>query len=156
MAPPPPPQPLPEMVMGETWQFVAVPAGEVTTLFEHRPIPIVAAPPDRWPLQLGLASTAKVPGIMIQGGRRSRQLAQWLQAQTPQAVMALATDPGGLILEAADQQRWVLATFMDPEVLESARLYQTRQQNCQGLHFLLIQPDASGLTSSGFWLLQAQ
>ena len=68
--------------------------------------------------------------------------------------MAMATDPGGLILAAAGDRRWVLATFTDAEVLQSAQLYQQRQQNAKGLHFLLIQPDDSGVTSSGFWLLQ--
>lgn len=149
-----PPQPLPDAVLGETWQFGAVPAGDMTSLFEHRPIPIVVAPPDRWPLQLALASTTKIPGVIIQGGRRSRLLAQWLQEQQPEAVVAMATDPGGLILAAAGDRRWVLATFTDAEVLQSAQLYQQRQQNAKGLHFLLIQPDDSGVTSSGFWLLQ--
>ncbi|MGA1626638.1 MAG: Tab2 family RNA-binding protein, partial [Prochlorothrix sp.] len=121
-----PPQPLPDDVMGEQWQFVTVPAGEVTHLFEHRPIPIQVAPPDRWPLGLGLASTEKVPGLIIQGGRRSRRLAQWVQAQGPIAITAMATDPGGLILEAADDRRWVFATFTDAEVIQSAQMYQMR------------------------------
>ncbi|HEY9750428.1 MAG TPA: Tab2 family RNA-binding protein, partial [Allocoleopsis sp.] len=50
--------------------------------------------------------------------------------------------------------RWVLATFEDAEVRAAAQAYEQRKQAAQGLHFLLVQPDDSGMTYSGFWLLQ--
>ncbi|WP_017710885.1 Tab2 family RNA-binding protein [Prochlorothrix hollandica] len=149
-----PPVPLPESVQGEQWQFAAVPAAELTLVFDHRPIPVLDAPPDLWPVPLGLASTLPIPGVVIQGGRRSRPLAQWLQAQVPAAIAAIAGDPAGLILEAGLDRRWVLATFTDAAVVQSAQVYQQRLQASQGLHFLMVQPDDSGLTPTGFWLLQ--
>jgi hypothetical protein len=152
---PSPPQPLPDNLWGEHWQFVGVPAGEVCLIFEHRPIPIVAAPESRWPLTLGLASTAIVPGIVIQGGRRSLALAQWLQEQDPQELVPMTGDPWGLILWAGGDRRWVMATFTDPGVIQSAQVYQQRRSACGGLHFLLVQPDDSAMTHTGFWLLQA-
>ncbi|NER29619.1 MAG: DUF1092 family protein, partial [Symploca sp. SIO1C4] len=60
----------------------------------------------------------------------------------------------GLILDAGLVDRWVVATFDDREVAAAALVYQQRQQLSKGLHFLLVQPDDSGMTYSGFWLLQ--
>jgi hypothetical protein len=63
-------------------------------------------------------------------------------------------DPDGLILEAGLADRWVVATFSDPEVAAAAQAFRSRQQANRGLHFLLVQPDDSGMTYSGFWLLR--
>jgi RNA-binding protein Tab2/Atab2 len=68
----------------------------------------------------------------------------------------IAGAPDGLVLEAGLVDRWIVATFEDAEVTTAARLYQQRQQLSHGLHFLLVQPDDSGMTYSGFWLLQAE
>jgi hypothetical protein len=46
-----------------------------------------------------------------------------------------------------------VATFEDREVAAAAANYEQRKQLSQGLHFLLVQPDESGMTYSGFWLL---
>jgi hypothetical protein len=59
-----------------------------------------------------------------------------------------------LNLEADLCDRWILATFQDPEVAQAAQTFQERKQLNKGLHFLLVQPDDSGVTDSGFWLLQ--
>jgi hypothetical protein len=59
-----------------------------------------------------------------------------------------------LVLEAGLADRWILATFADEEVTNAGKLYQQRKQLSRGLHFLLVQPDDSGMTHSGFWLLQ--
>jgi hypothetical protein len=91
-------------------------------------------------------------------------LAQWLQAQSPLCLTCVVSEPSGLVLTTATQasqsnyqsnSRWVLATFDDPEVKQAATTYQQRQQTSQGLHFLLVQPDDSGMTYTGFWLLKA-
>ncbi|MGB3692248.1 MAG: Tab2 family RNA-binding protein, partial [Spirulinaceae cyanobacterium] len=60
---------------------------------------------------------------------------------------------GGLILAGGLVDRWIVATFEDEEVARAAKAYEERKQASQGLHFLLIQPDDSGMTTSGFWLL---
>ncbi|MER3590014.1 MAG: hypothetical protein C4322_21265, partial [Mastigocladus sp. ERB_26_1] len=52
--------------------------------------------------------------------------------------------------------RWILVTFTDPEVAAAGRVYEQRKQESCGLHFLLVQPDDSGMTFSGFWLLRAE
>lgn len=152
----PPPVPLPENLWGEQWRFAGLPAGEIEEAFGDRPIPVLEMPTLLLPLNLGLASTVPVPGVVIDGGRQSLRLARWLQEARPVALNYMAGAPDGLILEAGLAERWVVATFEDQAVATAARTYQQRQQLSQGLHFLLVQPDESGMTYSGFWLLRPE
>lgn len=149
----PPPTPLPENLWGEQWRFAALSAGDVQA-FAERPIPILKMPESLLPINLGLTSTVPVPGMVIDGGRQSMRLARWLQATLPVALNYIAGTPGGLVLEAGLVDRWIVATFEDQEVLAAAQAYEQRKQLSQKLHFLLVQPDNSGMTYSGFWLLQ--
>ena len=151
----PPPLPLPENLWGERWQFAALPAGELAPAFQNRSIPALEMPESRLPLALKLPSDLPIPGVIIEAGRRSMILTRWLQQAKPHALSAIAGEPDGLILEAGLVDRWVLTTFSDPEVSTAARSFQSRQQAALGLHFLLVQPDNSGMTYSGFWLLRA-
>ena len=149
----PPPVPLPENLWGDGWRFASLPAGDIEEVFQGRPVPILSMPELLLPLNLGLASTVPVPGVVIDGGRQSMRLARWLQDAKPFALNYIAGAPDGLILEAGLADRWVVATFEDSEVKAAAEIYQQRQQLSQGLHFLLVQPDDSGMTYTGFWLL---
>ncbi|MBD2337340.1 Tab2/Atab2 family RNA-binding protein [Calothrix sp. FACHB-156] len=151
-----PPAPLPENLWGEQWRFATLSAGDVETAFSDRPIPILHLPEFLKPLNLGLPSTAPVPGVVIYGGRQSMRLARWLHEARPASLNYIAGAPDGLVLEAGLADRWIVATFEDAEVAAAAKAYQQRQQLSQGLHFLLVQPDDSGMTYSGFWLLQAE
>ena len=152
----PPPTPLPESLWGEQWRFATLPAGDLEEAFKERPIPILEMPDFLLPLNLGLASTLAVPGVVIDGGRRSLQLAQWLQQMEPVALNYIAGELSGLVLEAGLVDRWIVATFADPEVTAAAQAYEQRKQQSEGLHFLLVEPDDSGMTYSGFWLLRTE
>ncbi len=151
-----PPQPLPENLWGERWRFASLSAIELSEAFTGRLIPVIEMPDDLAPIKLGIASDVAVPGVVIDGGRRSLQLARWLQAARPISLMAIAGAPDGLILEAGETDRWIVATFDDPEVRSAAQLYEQRKQASKGLHFLLVQPDDSGMTYTGVWLLKHQ
>ncbi|MBH8554573.1 Tab2/Atab2 family RNA-binding protein [Nostocaceae cyanobacterium CENA357] len=152
----PPPIPLPENLWGEEWRFATLQAGEFVDVFIERPIPILSMPEFLQPINLGLASTLPVPGIVIYGGRQSMRLAQWLASVRPVALNYIAGAPDGLVLEAGLIDRWIVATFEDSEVAAAAKVFEQRKQQSQGLHFLLVQPDDSGMTYSGFWLLRAE
>src|SRR4028119_436155 len=152
----PPPLPLPENLWGEQWRFATRSAGSIEEAFAERPIPILQMPKLLLPLNLGLASTLPVPGVVIDGGRQSMQLARWLQDSDPVALNYIAGAPDGLVLEAGLADRWIVATFEDQEVAAAAQTYEQRKQASQGLHFLLVQPDDSGMTYSGFWLLRKE
>lgn len=151
----PPPAPLPENLWGEEWRFATLPAGDIADILTERPIPILQVPEFLKPINLGLASTVSVPGVIIYGGRQSMRLARWVQEADPVALNYMAGAPDGLILEAGLQDRWIVATFDDSEVTDAAKVYEQRKQQSRGLHFLLVQPDDSGMTYTGFWLLQA-
>ncbi|MBD2308777.1 Tab2/Atab2 family RNA-binding protein [Chroococcidiopsis sp. FACHB-1243] len=150
----PPPVPLPENLWGDRWRFASLPAGDLEAAFKDRPLPILDMPEFLLPLNLGLASTIAVPGVIIYGERKSMQLARWLQAAQPIALNYVPGELAGLVLEAGLADRWVVATFSDREAIASAQTYVQRQQQSQGLHFLLVQPDDSGMTYTGFWLLR--
>ncbi|MFN6477756.1 Tab2/Atab2 family RNA-binding protein [Nostoc sp. DedQUE07] len=152
----PPPTPLPENLWGEQWRFASLAASDVETRFSDRPIPILHVPEHFKPINLGLASTVPVPGVVIYGGRQSMRLARWLQQARAVSLNYISGAPDGLILEASLVDRWIVATFEDPEVTTAAQAFEQRKKHCRGLHFLLVQPDDSGMTYSGFWLLQAE
>jgi hypothetical protein len=149
----PPPAPLPENLWGDKWRFATIPAGDIVDEFTERPIPVLQIPEFLKPINLGLASTIPIPGVVIYGGRQSMRLARWLQEANPVTLNYIAGAPDGLILEAGLADRWILATFEDEEVAAAAKVYAQRKQVSKGLHFLLVQPDDSGMTYSGFWLL---
>ncbi|MEB3886849.1 Tab2/Atab2 family RNA-binding protein [Lyngbya sp. CCY1209] len=149
----PPPTPLPEDLWGDRWRFATLPAGEIEEVFGDRPMPFLEMPPSLIPLNLGLASTVPISGVVIDGGRQSMQLATWLAEAKPVGLNYVPGPPDGLILEAGLCDRWVVATFEDEEVAAAARMFETRKQLAKGLHFLLVRPDDSGMTYTGFWLL---
>ncbi|NJN32758.1 MAG: DUF1092 family protein, partial [Synechococcales cyanobacterium RM1_1_8] len=151
-----PPQPLPERLRGERWQFAALAAGEVDYAFRDRPIPILSVPDHALPIPNGLASDVPVPGLVIYGGRSAMALARWLHSCRPVLLKYIAGAPDGVILEAGLAERWVMATFGDREVAVAAEGFERRKRAAQGIHFLSIQPDDSGVTASGFWLLRAE
>ncbi len=150
----PPPVPLAENLWGDRWRFASLPAGNIGDIIE-RPIPVLEAPEFLLPLNLGLSSTLPIPGVVIDGGRQSMKLARWLETTRPYLLKYISGDPDGLILETGLVDRWVVATFADQEVSGAAQAYEQRKQQSEGLHFLLVQPDDSGMTYSGFWLLES-
>lgn len=150
----PPPVPIPDRLWGDSWRFGSIPAGDMVVWAADRPLPVREMPEFLWPVNLGLASTAIIPGVAISGGRQSMKLARWLQEARPVSLNYIPGAPDGLILEAGLVDRWILATFDDEEMATAARTYQQRLQLTKGLHFLLVQPDDSGITYTGFWLLQ--
>lgn len=150
----PAPLPLSESLWGDQWRFASIAAADLISAFEHRPIPIREIPDFLLPINLQIPSTTPIPGVIIDGGKKSMQLAKWLQRSRPVSLNYIPGQPDGLILEAGLVERWVLTTFEDSDVITAARLFRERQIAAKGLHFLLVQPDDSGMTYSGFWLLQ--
>ncbi len=154
-----PPQPLPENLWGDKWLFASFRAGDIVDYFSDRPIPIKDFPEDLKPINLGIPSAVNVPGIVIYGGRNSLYLVRWLADNQPVSLNYIPTEvgqSGGLILESGLVDRWVLLTFEDPEMAKSAQNYEQQKESSQGLHFLLIQPDDSGMTHTGIWLLKKE
>ncbi len=152
----PPPIPLPANLWGEQWRFATISARDIVEGFSQRLVPIKEMPEFLLPLNLGLASNTIIPGVVIDGGKKSMQLARWLQGIAPVALNYVPGEPSGLVLEAGLTSRYIVNTFTDKEVISAAIAYAERQQLTKGLHFLLVQPDNSGMTYSGFWLLEKE
>lgn len=150
----PAPVPMPENLWGEQWRFGSVSAQDFQDSLIHEPMPFQSVPQDWLPLKVGLPSTAPMPGVIIDAGRRSLSLCQWLQDQQPAALAYIPGAPDGVILEAGLVNRWVLTTFEDEQVAAAGRNFGDLQQQAQGLHFLLVRPDDSGMTFTGLWLLR--
>ena len=150
----PAPVPMPATLWGEQWRFGSLSAHDFQTSLIHEPIPIRAIPAEWLPLQMGLPSTAPLPGVIIDAGRQALPLCQWLQAQNPAALTYLPGAPDGVMLEAGLVDRWVLTTFTDAQVQAAGQVFRDRQHQAQGLHFLLVRPDDSGMTFTGLWLLR--
>jgi len=149
-----PPVPMPENLWGDRWRFASLRAGDLVREFSDRSLRVRVLPEDLLPLKLGLASSVAIPGIIIEGGKQSLRLARWLESTQPVSLNYLPGQPHGLILQAGLSDRWVIVTFEDAEVIQAAQTFAVRRQLAKGLHFLLIQPDDSGMTYTGFWLLQ--
>ena len=153
----PPPQALPEEIWGDRWQIANIAAGQIVDLFGDRPIPICSLPEDFYPIKLNLSSDLFVPGIVVYGGRRSMQLARWIEEQNPAFINYIPTEvgkSGGFVLETGLVDRWVFNTFESEQAASIAKDYEQKKRACKGLHFLLIQPDDSGMTYTAFWLLK--
>jgi len=150
----PAPVPMADHLMGDRWQFAAVSTSDLQRL-QQEPIPVQSVPAELMPIKLGLPSTLPIPGVIIDGGRQSMRLAQWLQDSQPVMLQYIAGGPDGLLLEAGLADRWIMATFEDGEVAAAARTFTERKIAAQGLHFLLVRPDDSGVTYTGLWLLQS-
>ena len=151
------PQNLPENIWGENWNMVSITAGEIVDFATNRPIPFCDLPESLSAINAKLDPTIKIPGIVIQGGKKSLMLARWLAKEQPVALNYIATEigkSGGLVLETGLVDRWIIATFESAAVAQAAKAYEQAKQESQGLHFLLLQPDDSGMTYTGFWLLK--
>lgn len=152
-----PPQALPESIWGDEWQIANIAAGQIVDLFGDRPIPIRSLPESLMPINLALASNIPIPGLVVYGGKKSMQLARWIDSQIPAYVNYIPTEvgkSGGFILETGLVDRWVFNTFESAQAASIAEAYEQKKQASKGLHFLLIQPDDSGMTTTAFWLLR--
>ena len=76
------PVPLPDNLWGETWRFAGLSNADLLR-FQYEAVPIRSVPKELLPLEIGLSSTVLIPGVVIDGGRRSMVLAQWLESVRP-------------------------------------------------------------------------
>ena len=153
----PVPQPLPENLWGDKWQIANIKANQIVDLFRDRPIPICHLPEALYPVNLNLASELAIPGLVVYGGKKTMQIARWIERQNPAFLNYIPTEvgkSGGFILETGLSDRWVFNTFESESAAEIARNYEQKKRAAKGLHFILVQPDDSGMTYTGFWLLK--
>ncbi|AGY57422.1 Tab2/Atab2 family RNA-binding protein [Gloeobacter kilaueensis] len=139
------PEPFPDELLADSWGFSALPGSEIAQLHQL-PISYLEAPL--------IAIDAPVPGVFLFSATRARAIAGWLSVHEPVSLQYTRSQIDGIVLETGLDERWILATFNDPEMRRRGEQFQERLQQSTGLHFLAVRPEQSGHEITGFWLLQ--
>lgn len=147
------PQPMPEDLWGDRWQFVRLTAEDLEFRLLERPIPIREVSSFSRPSEQKIAPNALIPGVMIEAGQQSMRLARWVATQQPVSLEAINRELGALMLRT-QSDRWIMATYQDEAVKEASENFEALKLTSSGIHFLLIQPDDTGTTHSGLWILR--
>ena len=151
LAPPPAPVttpaiPLPEAVQGDAWSWATLP---VDVLREA----------DQWPTDFNgliplpdaINPDAPVPGLRLFSSSRALALAGWLGGLEP---VRLTIENRQLILEAGQDDRWLVSDLEPGVAAEIAEALATSQQQVRGLQFIAIQASPEEQTFGGFWMLR--
>ncbi len=145
-----PPQPLPDALLGEKWQFVTLPASAFAEMNEW-----TIDFGESFPLSLiGLTPETQIPGMVIFSARAT-PLAAWMSGLEVACVQYTADYPTRLLLQTGLNDRWTLATLANTQAQTEATNFEAAKQAARGVHFLAIQTNAQTETFAGFWLLQA-
>jgi hypothetical protein len=141
-----PPIPLPEEVQGDAWSWATLPAGLLRDA-------------DDWPMSFSgllpvptnLEDEAQVPGLRLFSQTRSLAMAGWLGGLEP---VRLLVEGRQLILEAGQDDRW-LVSDLDGEAAKSiASALETCQTSLRGLQFIAIQASPDEQAFAGFWMMR--
>ncbi|MBW4471053.1 MAG: Tab2/Atab2 family RNA-binding protein [Stenomitos rutilans HA7619-LM2] len=144
-----PPQPLPDALLGEKWQFVTLPASALDEMNEWA-IDFGEA----FPLGLAaLAPESQVPGLLI-FSTRATPLAAWMSGLEVAGVKLDSDYPTRLLLETGLSDRWNLASLANAPAQKEAQAFEAAKQQANGVHFLAVQADPNTEAFAGFWLLQ--
>jgi hypothetical protein len=144
-----PPQPLPDALRGQKWQFVTLP---VQTFQEMKEWPIDFG--EAFPLQLlGLAPDTPIPGLIIYSPR-ALAIAAWMSGLELATLQYDQETKPCLVLETGVIDRWIMTPLSTPELQAEAAEFETTKQAAQGVHFLAVQSSPAVQTFAGFWLLR--
>lgn len=146
------PQPLPDALIGTSWQFVTLEAAAFAEMDqweigfgEALPLEMLAIDPD-----------TPIPGLVIYSPR-SVALAGWMSGLEV-AFLKVEQDSFSnltqLLLETGGSDRWVVATLKNSQVQAEAQDFEAAKQKAQQVHFLAVQSDPQAESFAGFWLLQ--
>ena len=136
LAPPPapvptPPVPLPEEVQGDAWSWAALPA---SLLLEASEWPMSFS--GLLPVPDGIDPEASVPGLRLFSQNRSLAMAGWLGGLEP---VRMIVEDRQLVLEAGQDDRWLVSDLETGVAAEIAEALATSQQQVRGLQFIAIQ-----------------
>ncbi|MEB3361954.1 MAG: Tab2/Atab2 family RNA-binding protein [Synechococcaceae cyanobacterium] len=151
LAPPPTPVrpmpvPLPEAARGESWNWATLPlealaeAADWDTGFRAL-LPCPADLDCSWP----------VPGIRLFSRQRSLAIAALVAGLEPVRLEVVGQQ---LILEAGQEDRWLIASLTEGEAQSAAAVLAEARERGGGLQFIAVQPDANASQLDGFWMLR--
>lgn len=144
------PQPLPDALIGEKWQFVSLPASAFDEMNEWS-----IDFSEVFPLSLaGLTPETAIPGLLVFSSR-ALPLAAWMSGIELAGVQFDQEQSPRLLLETGLNDRWNLAALPSPELQAEAQQFEAAKQAANGVHFLAVQTNPESEAFAGFWLLQA-
>jgi len=138
--------PLPEEVQGDAWSWAALPA---SLLLEASEWPMSFS--GLLPVPDGIDPEASVPGLRLFSQSRSLAMAGWLGGLEP---VRMIVEDRQLVLEAGQDDRWLVSDLEPGVAAEIAEALATSQQQVRGLQFIAIQSSPEEQTFGGFWMLR--
>jgi hypothetical protein len=143
------PQPLPDALIGEKWQFVSLPASAFAEMNEWS-----IDFSEVFPLNLaGLSPDTVIPGLLVFSSR-ALPLAAWMSGIELAGVQFDQAQSPRLLLETGLNDRWNLATLPTTALQSEAQQFETAKRAANGVHFLAVQANPTTEAFAGFWLLQ--
>lgn len=148
-----PPQELKDELRGEKWMFVQLPAldlQKVADMVEKGEIFGSSF------LLSGLSKTIKpkslIPGVAV-FSQRATPLAAWT-GSLELATIKVDIQRACLILETGVDKSWLYGSYRKNKASEQeAKAWENAKKIVDGLHFLVIQPEAESTIISGLWFM---
>lgn len=150
----PPPERLPDALVGQQWAFVTLEAGAFEDMHEWEmdfgeAFPILGEKS----LVPKLTPETRIPGVII-FSPRAKALAGWMSGLELAFLKVELDSPATLILETGANERWILANLTDAQTRKEAEGFEKAKEKAQMVHFLAVQSDPNSESFAGFWLLQ--
>ncbi len=140
------PKPLPEAVRGESLTFSEISIGELRSA-QSWPIEFG----DIFPLEKSIKDDYLVPGLRLFSENRAIALAAWFSSLEP---VKLLIDKNRLILEALEDDKWLVTDLPPLEAKELNKKFITSKTFSLGYQFISIQSSPFIEKFAGFWMLK--
>ncbi len=140
------PKPLPEAVRGESLTFSEI---SIKDLRSAQSWPIEFG--DIFPIEEHIKDDHLIPGLRLFSKDRAIALAAWFSSLEP---VKLLIDKDRLILEALENDKWLVTDLPPNEAQELHKKFITSKSNSCGYQFISIQTTPYIEKFAGFWMLK--
>jgi len=140
------PKPLPEAVRGESLTFSEI---SIRDLRAAQSWPIEFG--DIFPVEEYIKDDHLIPGLRLFSKNRAIALAAWFSSLEP---VKLFIDKDRLILEALENDKWLVTDLPPNEAQELHKKFTTSKLNSSGYQFISIQTTPYIEKFAGFWMLK--
>ena len=138
--------PLPEALRGDTLSMESL---TIEALKEAK----------EWPIEFnGLVAISSaidqkitVPGLRLFSKNRSLALSAWISGIEP---VRLVIANNQLLLEAGQEDRWLVTNFEDEYALEISKDFTNTRERAEGIQFIAVQSSPEDEKFDGFWMLR--
>ena len=140
------PKPLPEAVRGESLTLAEI---SIRDLRAAQSWPIEFG--DIFPIEENINDDYLIPGLRLFSKDRAIALAAWFSSLEP---VKLLIDKDRLILEALENDKWLVTDLPPNEALELHHKFIKSKSNSSGYQFISIQSTPYIEKFAGFWMLK--